>query len=224
MHKMYRECYILVRTHSRKRYSVYEIIPTTDDNRGHVISLGHTDRTQTHARTHARTHTHTHTQWVKIRSPSSTTLLLPILLSDSHVSISLVIRGLWWTVSGQVKAHAVLTCTNGVLPNHLPEIVASDRPWTTLSVDWIYSTKRMMTHSYGWNLQQLQHSQNNNKCKDCCWCCMPDMTVTVHLIRLKAAGLEITTLTVEKKHALNWKRYKIQEQHDLILHWTPVQI
>jgi len=22
-------------------------------------------------------------------------------------------------------------CTNGVLPNHLPVIVASDRPWTT---------------------------------------------------------------------------------------------
>ena len=60
MHTMYRECYILVRTHSRKRYSVYEIIPTTDDDSGHVISLGHTDRTQTHARTH--THTHTHTQ------------------------------------------------------------------------------------------------------------------------------------------------------------------
>jgi len=46
--------------------------------------------------------------------------------------ISLVIHGLWWTISGQVKAHVVLTCTNGVLPNHLPVIVASDRPWTTL--------------------------------------------------------------------------------------------
>jgi len=30
-------------------------------------------------------------------------------LSDSQVSISLVIHGLWWTVSGQVKAHVVLT-------------------------------------------------------------------------------------------------------------------
>jgi len=48
-------------------------------------------------------------------------------------------------------------------------IVASDRPWTTLSTrvhwrnmkaDWIYSTKRMMTLSYGWNLQWLQHSRN----------------------------------------------------------------
>jgi len=36
----------------------------------------------------------------------------------------------WWTVSGKVMA---LTCTNGVSPNHLPAIVASDRPWTTLS-------------------------------------------------------------------------------------------
>jgi len=44
MHTMYTEWYILVRTHNRKRYSVYEIIPTTDDNSGHVISLGHTDR------------------------------------------------------------------------------------------------------------------------------------------------------------------------------------
>ena len=38
----------------------------------------------------------------------STTLLLPTLLSDSQVSISLVIHGLQWNVSGQVKAHVVL--------------------------------------------------------------------------------------------------------------------
>ena len=63
----------------------------------------------------------------------STTLLLPTLLSDSQVSISLVIHGLWWTVSGQVKAHVVPTCTNGVSPNHLLVTVASDRPWTTSS-------------------------------------------------------------------------------------------
>jgi len=65
-----------------------------------------------------------------------------------------------------VKAHVLLTCTNGVSPSHLPVIVANDRPWTTLStrarsqnfkVDWIYSTKQMMTQSYGWN---LQHSRN----------------------------------------------------------------
>jgi len=44
--------------------------------------------------------------------PWPTTLLLPTLLSDSQVSNSLVIHGLRWTVSGQVKAHVVLTCTN----------------------------------------------------------------------------------------------------------------
>ena len=62
----------------------------------------------------------------------STTLLLPTLLTDSQVLISLVMHGLWWTISGQVKAHVVLTCTNGVSSSHLPVIVASDRPWTTL--------------------------------------------------------------------------------------------
>jgi len=100
----------------------------------------------------------------------STTLLLPTLLSDSHVSISLVIHGLWWTVSGQVKAHVVLTCTNVVSPNHLLVTVASDRPWTTLStrahqanlkVDWIYPKKQMMTQ-WWLNLQRLQHSRNNS--------------------------------------------------------------
>ena len=33
---------------------------------------------------------------------------------------------------------------------------------TKFEGDWIYSTKRMMTQSYGWNLQRLQHSRNNN--------------------------------------------------------------
>jgi len=45
---------------------------------------------------------------------SSLSLLLPTLLSDSQVLISLVIHGLWWTVSGQVKANVVLTCTKGL--------------------------------------------------------------------------------------------------------------
>jgi len=58
----------------------------------------------------------------------STTPLLPILLCDSQVSISLVIYCLLRTVSGQVKIHVLLTCTNAVSPNHLPVIVASDRP------------------------------------------------------------------------------------------------
>jgi len=50
-----------------------------------------------------------------------------------HCRDSLVIHDLWWTVSGQVKAHVVLTCTNGLSPSHLPVTVANDRPWTTLS-------------------------------------------------------------------------------------------
>ena len=37
------------------------------------------------------------------------------------------------TVSGQVKTHIVVICTYGVSPNHLPVIVASDRPRSTLS-------------------------------------------------------------------------------------------
>jgi len=56
----------------------------------------------------------------------STTLLLPTLLSHGLVSISLVIHGLWWTISGQVKVHVVVSCTNGVSPNHLPVIVVSN--------------------------------------------------------------------------------------------------
>jgi len=45
-------------------------------------------------------------------------------------------------ISGQAKAHVVQICTNGVLPNHLPVIVASDRPWTT-----------QMTRTYWTNLK-----------------------------------------------------------------------
>jgi len=62
----------------------------------------------------------------------STILLLPTLLSNSQVSISLVIHGFWLTVSKQVKAHVMLTCKNGVSPYYLLVIVANDRPWTTL--------------------------------------------------------------------------------------------
>jgi len=35
--------------------------------------------------------------------------------------------------SGHFKARVMLTCTDGVSPNHLPVIVPSDRPWATLS-------------------------------------------------------------------------------------------
>ena len=47
--------------------------------------------------------------------------------SSYVVSLSLSLS-LCSTVSGQAKAHAVQICTNVVLPNHLPVIVASDRP------------------------------------------------------------------------------------------------
>ena len=63
----------------------------------------------------------------------SATLFFLTLLSDSQVLVSLVAHGLRWTVSGQIKAHFVLTCTNGVSSIHLPVILASDRPWTILS-------------------------------------------------------------------------------------------
>ena len=64
---------------------------------------------------------------------SSASVVNHTLLSDSQVSISLGKHDLRWTVSGQVKAHVVLTCTNGVSPNHLPVITTSNRPWTILS-------------------------------------------------------------------------------------------
>ena len=105
----------------------------------------------------------------------STTLLLPTLLSDSQISISVVVHGFWWTVSGQVKARDVLTRTSGVSSNHLPVTLASDRPCTTLltcaryqnlKVGWIYSTKRMMMQSYGWDLQRLQHSHLHQATND----------------------------------------------------------
>ena len=47
------------------------------------------------------------------------------------VLISLLTRGLCWNVSAQSKAHAVQICTNEIFPNHLPVIVAHDRPRTT---------------------------------------------------------------------------------------------
>ena len=38
-------------------------------------------------------------------------------------------------------------------------------PIQNLKANWIYSTKRIMMQSYGWNLQRLQHSRNIN----CMW-------------------------------------------------------
>ena len=73
------------------------------------------------------------TQWREDWSSASVVNhTIVTLLSDSQVSISLVIHGLCWTVSGRVKVHVVEICTNGASPNHLLAIVASDRPWATL--------------------------------------------------------------------------------------------
>ena len=97
--------------------------------------------------------------------------------SDSVVNHTIVTDptiwqpGLFRSHSSYMVSDEPFPCTNGVSPNHLPVIMASDKPWTTLStcpltkfkVDWIYSTKRMLTQSCGWNLQRLQHSRNNNK-------------------------------------------------------------
>ena len=101
----------------------------------------------------------------------STTLLLPTLLSDSQVSTSLVIHGLWWSVFEQVRAHVLVTCTRGLAQssscdcgqwqtmNHMVDNVPVNKIWrqtesTPCSRWW---------QSYGWNLQRLQSSQNTNK-------------------------------------------------------------
>ena len=132
----------------------------------------------------------------------STTLLLPTLLSDSQVLISLIIHGLWWTISGQVKARVVLTCTNGVSHNHLPVIMDSDRPWTTLwtrhhqrnlKADWIYSTKRMMMQWYGWNLQRLQHSRNNNSCS----CGLPTIGLSAVFVARRCQDVSVVEISCQ---------------------------
>ena len=71
--------------------------------------------------------------YIHNKSYSAHSYMKPTLLSNSQVSISLVIHGLCWNVSGRIKVHVVQICTNGALPNHLLAIVASDRPWATLS-------------------------------------------------------------------------------------------
>jgi len=60
-----------------------------------------------------------------------------------HRYIALTILVWWWSSKVSTRVH-----------------------WRNLKADWIYSTKQMMTQSYGWNLQRLQHSQNemNPKC------------------------------------------------------------
>ena len=89
----------------------------------------------------------------------STTLLSPTLLSFSQVSISLVIHGLRWTVSGQVKAHVMLTGRNGGLAQS-PSCDCGQRQTMNHIVNTcqltefegelnLYSTKQKMTQSYG---------------------------------------------------------------------------
>jgi len=96
--------------------------------------------------------------------------LLPTLLSDSQVLISVVTHSLWRTVSGQVKAHVVLTCTWGLTQS--PSCDCGQRQTMSYIVDTCPLTKFedglnllqkwMMMQSHGWTLQQLQHSWNNN--------------------------------------------------------------
>ena len=60
----------------------------------------------------------------------SITLLLPTLLSDSQVCFDLTHHT--WSLMNRFR-EGQGPCTNGVSPNHLPVIMASDKPWTTLS-------------------------------------------------------------------------------------------
>ena len=69
----------------------------------------------------------------------STTLLLPTLLSDGQVSVSLVMHGLWWTVYGQVRAHVMLICTNGVVQSPSCDC---GRRWADKTWRWAESTPR----------------------------------------------------------------------------------
>ena len=62
-------------------------------------------------------------------------LLLPTPLSDSQVSISFVIQCLWWTASGQVKAHLLLTYANGVSPAVSPSCDCGQRQTMNHIVD-----------------------------------------------------------------------------------------
>ena len=82
----------------------------------------------------------------------STTLLLPALLSDSQVAVSLIIHGLWWTVSRQVKAHIVTMY-------HIVDTCPLTKFEGGLN---LLHKKQIMTQSHGWNLQRLQPSRNNN--------------------------------------------------------------
>ena len=60
------------------------------------------------------------------------TIVTEATIQQPSFDLSLIMHGLWWTISWQVKARYVLTCTNVVSTNHITVIVARDRPWTIL--------------------------------------------------------------------------------------------
>ena len=72
-----------------------------------------------------------------------------------------------------LKQHTVFTSNSGATAQsrllnqtHWISHTLSTRAHSqNLKADWIYSTKRMMTQSYGWNLRRLQCSRNkkNNR-------------------------------------------------------------
>ena len=75
----------------------------------------------------------TTTQWREDWSSASVvnhSTVIDCIIRQPGFDLSLVTRGLCSTVSRHVKAHVMLIYTNGVLSNHLPVIVASDRPCT----------------------------------------------------------------------------------------------
>jgi len=85
-------------------------------------------------------------------------------------------HGLCLTVSGQITALVVQTCTNVILPNHRHATVSSSRPWTILltrvhaknvKVDCSYSTRLKKMHLVAGmcNDPTLQQSRNKMKWK-----------------------------------------------------------
>ena len=79
--------------------------------------------------------------------------------------ISLATHGLRWTVSGQVKAHVVLTCTNAVSPNHIPMTAATHCQHMPINKVWRRTDLIHKTDDDAviWlESKHLQHSYNNN--------------------------------------------------------------
>jgi len=68
-----------------------------------------------------------------------------MMIDEKVVSISPVTRGLCWTVSRQLKAPVVQTCTNGILPNRQLATLASSRSWTISEWLCLYRLPRWKT-------------------------------------------------------------------------------